>query len=183
MDLPNVIAIDLETTGVDPWRDQILSIGAVDIWTGEFFYRELHYPRISGSPYAMYMNAELLKRNEAGVSPQYALSDLEAWVDTGGDDRPMPVGFNVGAFDMAFLKRAGVNCFHYRTIELGTLYCKDGRPQSSSRVAREILNEDVMHNALDDAMQAAKLYLLHLAKNPNAALSKPAQDALVRLME
>ena len=61
------VSIDIETTGLDPATCQTLEIGAViDDWTRPIdqlpvFRRVLAWEQVTGSPYAMAMNANLLK--------------------------------------------------------------------------------------------------------------------------
>ena len=61
------VSIDIETTGLDPATCQTLEIGAViDDWTLPLdqlpmFRRVLAWEQVAGSPYAMALNADLLK--------------------------------------------------------------------------------------------------------------------------
>lgn len=59
------VSIDLETTGLNPETDQILEIGCIidDLHTGEMGRLRLllDHERLSGSPEALIMNANLIK--------------------------------------------------------------------------------------------------------------------------
>jgi DNA-directed RNA polymerase subunit M/transcription elongation factor TFIIS len=74
------VSIDIETTGLNPETCQTLEIGAViDDWTLPIdelpvFHRVLSYDEVSGSPFAMSLNANLLKL--IGNRPQEDQLDL-----------------------------------------------------------------------------------------------------------
>lgn len=63
------VSIDIETTGLDPKQDQILEFGAIVEDTNEQLpfesipkFRAIFlYERLSGSPFALYMNKEIIK--------------------------------------------------------------------------------------------------------------------------
>ena len=82
------VSIDIETTGLEPATCQTLEIGAViDDWTRPIdelpvFRRVLAWEQVSGSPYAMALNANLLKRiGNRPKDPQVApLEALNNWV-------------------------------------------------------------------------------------------------------
>lgn len=172
-----LVAFDIETTGTDPQKDQILEIGAVcfEAQTGEVvgeFERLVRHSRYSGDPYALQMNAGLLKRlaDGEGTGLTQALVDLRnALTDWGfdSDNKPIAVGFNVGKFDLAFLNTAyGKGFFSHRTIELGSLLMSPVEslvPVSSRGVATALGLEDMPHTAVADAEIARKAYVNWLA--------------------
>jgi hypothetical protein len=161
-------AIDLETTGLNPHRDQILEIGAA-LFTmdGVFatFETLVKHDRYEGDPFALQMNAALLKElaDGGGVAQCTAIVDLQMWLTAHGAVKPYPVGFNVGPFDLQFLSAANAGgLFHHRAIELGTVFRDlDGVPRTSNSVVKEYLGGDVAHRALQDALDAAELYIGH----------------------
>ncbi len=78
------VSIDIETTGLDESRCQTLELGAVfDDWTKPIadlpvFRRIIAWNEVSGSPYAMALNAELLRTigtrsNDSGTTPNQAV--------------------------------------------------------------------------------------------------------------
>lgn len=169
-----LLAFDLETTGLNPYGDQILQIGAVvfdheDVTTPvedlPCFVTDVRHDRYQGDAFALQMNHEILLRlaKGCGVPIGSALFNLEAFVHEHfpRDDYkhgPHPVGFNVAAFDVAFIKAKGRDLFHHRPVELGSLLSLDGIPTTSNALVRKYLNKDVAHDALQDARDAVELY-------------------------
>jgi oligoribonuclease (3'-5' exoribonuclease) len=114
------------------------------------------------------MNARILKRiadqGERTTTLNVALFNLKCWMNTiewGSKRGPHPVGFNVAAFDVAFIKAAGGftdSFFHYRPVELGSLLSPNGFPITSNRAVRDILGRDIKHDALQDARDVVELH-------------------------
>lgn len=80
------VSIDIETTGLDPEKNQILTIGAVieDTSNREVpvkdlpsFHGAIYYEELIGSPFALNMNSEIISRM---VSYQTAKSDEDRTV-------------------------------------------------------------------------------------------------------
>ena len=168
-------ALDLETTGLNPQTDQILQIAVVAFDPDDptvpvnelpYFYTDVRHARYEGDAYALQMNAWLLKRiaarGEEVPTVLDALFKLKSWMQTiewGSKSSPHPVGFNVAAFDVAFIKANGFgDLFHYRPVELGSLLSTHGFPTTSNRAVRDILRRDVKHDALQDARDAVELH-------------------------
>lgn len=168
------ISIDLETTGLDVERDQILQIGAV-AYGGDGdpveFVTDVRHERYSGSAYALALNAaifnRLADRETAARTEPDAILDLFAFVWGACEPEPYPVGFNVGRFDVTMIKCAARRVenidlaydvdrmFHHRAVELGSLLAHaDGTPRSSAETA-ERYSWTITHDALQDARDAA----------------------------
>ena len=158
-----IVAIDLETTGVDPSRDAIIEVGAV---------------KFKGS--------EELGQFSSVVNPHRKLSgfivDLtgitQDEVDRGAEwERVKPLltdfigkhpilGHNVG-FDAAFLRRNGIqpNGGAYDTSEMARVLLPEGPEYGLGRLSQRFeLTHDNPHRALSDALVTRDLYLLLLER-------------------
>ena len=172
-----VAAFDLETTGLNPRIDQVLQIGCVltdpndrttpveDLPT---FTTLVYHRRYHGDAGALAMNSRLLKKIDERPPPNWkmAVCSLDKFIyDHCGarTDKPHPMGFNVGSFDVQFFPEFP-RLFHRRSIELGTMFCDaNGIPSKSSDIVPRFLDKDVAHDALEDAQDAVRLYRLWLA--------------------
>lgn len=176
-----MIVIDIETSGLDPMRHSIVSIGAVHLpeppyGRSERFYREC---RID---FGTEISDEALKINgftrdgiqsPLKISVKEAVSDLFDWAK-GFEDRT-PAGMGVH-FDIGFLRAAanrhGLEWpFGRRTVDLHTLiyawYLRMGIPiPSESGLSKLSLNkaleslgfapEPTPHNAMTGALLTAR---------------------------
>lgn len=149
------LSIDIETTGLNPVLDQVLEFCAVadDFETpmGKLpsFTRLVKHERIKGNPFALQMNAEILKlisqskvgcdhvsqTNSDGVCTEdQLLYQFAAWLKNFNDESGMYFdtmnikvgGHNAAGFDVQFIKRlpgyGEVVNFHHRVLDVGSLY-------------------------------------------------------------
>jgi oligoribonuclease (3'-5' exoribonuclease) len=182
--VPNLtyVSVDIETTGLNPDGCQILEIGAVyDDWTRPLadlpsFHCYMYYEEIIGQPFALALNAEILRTianrhdnikdrflNEYEVATAFA-----AWLTKCGWDLSQssitPAGKNFASFDRQFLKK--LNHFeeevhlHHRTLDPAMLFwlpCDTILPDSKTCYERAGLPGIVAHTALEDAKAVAWL--------------------------
>ena len=170
------IAIDIETTGTDEGRHQVLEIAAVynhqgvDVMSCPHFQALVSPGEIVGDPYALNMNARILARlaEGEGVSPFAAMSSLMMWVagikDDFGIDRFHLIGKNIGKFDYHFLKRMPgweERYFSPRHLEIGSLFSTpegiSGQSELHCKVAADAKIEGRPHEALYDARVSLEL--------------------------
>ncbi len=156
------VAIDLETTGLDPDREAIMEIGAVrfDLDGNSETFSTFVDPQ-RPIPYRIQRLTHISDADVAGA-PQFAnvAADLEAFI---GDD-PV-VGQNV-QFDLNFLARSLVEPPGpaYDTQELAGVLLPGLAEQNLSSIARYLdIDFPVQHRALADA-EAARLVFLALRK-------------------
>lgn len=201
-DVPDrYVSIDIETTALEPEDGQMIEFAAV-IDNGEGtiadlpFFRRLILPDcgiIRGTPFALAMNAEILREIDAELklpdcerSPDACyrtdLADqFKRWLDDESvGDRPTIGGKNFSAFDSGFL-RAGSNFFttvapHHRVIDPGNLYwrpAEDGYllPDTAKCLARAGIPKAVSHRALEDARDVCRLIRHHVACHAIAAVA------------
>lgn len=168
-----LVALDLETTGLNPGLDQILQVGmqCFESETGEVvgeceFLVRSSCGRYTGDPFALAMNVELFKKLAVANDDFHYLSELPYAISSHFArwrvDRPHAVGFNVGSFDIQFLKQNDVDLFRHRSIELGSLlmsHLGSGVPITSKNWARELGQEDMPHTALADCNMARLAYM------------------------
>ena len=185
------VSIDIETTGLDPAVCQTLEVGAViDNWKTPIdqlqqFRRILTYETVTGSPYAMALNASLLKQIANPASPQPGTAwafckpeelgeQFAQWIKANDLD-PMQLqaaGKNFASFDMQFLSRVPrfnehVK-FRHRILDPAILYWRpleDERlPDSKSCYERAGLDNKVAHTAVEDALAVVRLVRLGIKR-------------------
>lgn len=109
------VALDLETTGTNPQKDQILQIAAVVFDSQDLdtpieklpsFNVLVRHEEYHGSAYALQMNAGILKKlaNGEGAVPYDARRSLCGFLDETKVEQATLIGFNVMSFDLPFLK-------------------------------------------------------------------------------
>ena len=181
------VSIDLETTGTDPATCQILEIGAVvQELGGEELDRYsviLQYEQLTGSPYALWLNHELIKKisKGEGLRPDIAFRDFHTWIgghygsghtweEEGreyGSGLLVVAGKNVAGFDIPFFKHyypSIANLFHRRTLDPCVLYMRSDDiipPSLSTCLERAGMSNVVTHNAMEDAEQVRDLIEHH----------------------
>lgn len=173
------VSLDIETTGLDPERHQILQIGAIVEDTNnpfqlEFdeipkFERLIRHKTIVGEPYALNMNAGLIaKLAESelyGISAEAAVLDLYEWllghlgIPLNGKIRLSWAGANLLDFDMRFLEKVSNWNTYFdrpgRVLDPSMIYIdwkSDTRPPSlQTCLNRGGILKNVKHDALEDA--------------------------------
>lgn len=173
--IPKYVAIDIETTGLDPEHHQILEFAAV-AWTSDAPVQDLPCMAyvvepvgdIVGSPYALSMNKRLLDLISKGHCQPLSriLYEFRVFLEFSGvtpNNKVHLVGANVGSFDLQFLKLDSnwpKDLIHYRNFEVGSAYAtKKGIPSLSRFLVPDGLTGST-HEALYDARLA-----LHYARN------------------
>jgi oligoribonuclease len=168
------LALDIETTGLDPLKHSILEVAFVeeDTLYPEVSVEDLSYTRWIIKPtdacwndYAMDMHWHgglLHEAKRRGLSrPQAAesiLSFLRYYKDRRGIGKIVLAGKNVAGFDIPFLRNfVGAeldDLIDYRTIDPGSMFLSlgDGKPPSLSTILQHIgCHKDVAHKAVGDA--------------------------------
>ncbi len=170
-----VLFLDIETTGLDPEKNDIVSVGAVPVVDGELIEPFFHeYVRNEIYP----VSAEVMKNRpmteQIRISvikgdPEFAvLERLRAFVNNlrGGNRTIIVGGKNVSKFDLPFLEFYGLDAgrwFHHRRIDVGNLFLQPSDPvppglaETAAR-AGVPFDEAGQHNALNDAYACALIY-------------------------
>lgn len=166
-----LVALDLETTGLDPRRDRIIEIGAVRMRDGEILaeFSRLIDPGVPLPPVITEITGILPEQLTGQPSIAELLPEFTRFVG----DAPV-IGHNVD-FDMAFLARQGALRDNLRldTVELAGVLLPHASRYSLGNLAAETgVSLKRAHRALDDARATALLYwhLWQLAQDLPAGL-------------
>lgn len=146
------LSIDIETTGLDPQKNQILEFGAVAIDTScgnapyvDDFRAVFIHQELTGNPIALTMNKELIndiscvlksKDFDFNIQNELELNDVcvrsseefqkyfDQWLERiGFTERLTLAGKNLASFDLKFLEAAGIKIkYRHRMIDPAILY-------------------------------------------------------------
>ena len=187
------IAIDIETTGLDPETCQILQIGAViedtktqlpieDLPTFNVYLKR---DFIRGTPYALHMNGDIIEKilddGSNVIHPSNVTDKFKRWLlindyyYSGHPDPKLKIiaaGKNLASFDQPFLERL-VNWksrieMSHRKIDPAILFVDwendESLPNLKTCLERAGIKEKVSHDALEDALQIVKLIRVGMMK-------------------
>lgn len=185
------LSIDLETTGLDESWCQVLEIAAVladtndkttpveslPTWTCRLWHK-----RIQGEPYALWLNAELIKDMDRArkdvefatahryMHPEKVFWTLDEWVknELGSEYKKIaPAGKNYGTFDSRFLWALPAWCreqlLHRRALDPAAAFILPGDerpPDLKTCIERAGLtdwDESKHHKAVEDARVVVRL--------------------------
>jgi len=182
------LSIDLETTGLDPAKHQIIEFAAVldDLMNPKPMAQlprlclYVNHENFVWSPEAYKMNRTLFEEIISGEAPavlsgtakvahdHYALASyIETWLDKIGpvNAKYTCAGKNFGSFDLQFLNRyANRRWWHHRCIDPGSMYARpddEVLPSTVECLSRAGLKSQVEHRALSDALDIVRLVRFH----------------------
>ena len=158
---PELVFLDIETTGLDVDRDQIIEIGAVKVTDDQEieFHRVIHADvRVPDGVRSLTGITDDMLQN--GVDLKRSIHELKAFIQ----DVTL-VGYNI-AFDIRFLNRAFEKCLlepvHNRTLELMSEAKKRNSFQANYKFETTLkeygIDQRVPHRALEDAKLMYRLY-------------------------
>lgn len=163
---PVVVAVDLETTGADPYKDKIIEVGALIIENGvpagEF--SELVDPGMPLSPGIIKLTGITPSMLQGARDQDAVLADFLEFLP----DNALCIAHNA-AFDRQFLRIATQDRFRHPvldTVELSRI-CFPNLPSHSLAVLSETFgftNEKNSHRALADCETLAQLWDMILEK-------------------
>ncbi len=175
-----LVALDLETTGLDPARDAILEIGALRFRGArvEKILSQLVNPGRPISPFITQLTG--IDDNMVASAPRLSsvLGDL---VDLIGD-APV-IGHNI-AFDLAFLQRRGLlaDALGIDTFDLASVMLPSIGRYGLGAIARQLgIPVPTSHRALADAQTTHQVFLQMVERARQLPL--PILEEIVRLGE
>lgn len=170
----HIISLDIESSGREWQKHALLSIGIVDS-KGAEFYVELKHLSLEIEPQAMRVNQmpisqiDIDSKEPPRFTPKKADAEMLAWLNErlGPKDQGIPMGLNIGSFDMPFVRRwlpRAAARLSYRTMDLNALMfnrslqtgedfftLKHRLKVTANLYAQEKVPLLVQHNALFDA--------------------------------
>jgi len=176
------VSIDVETTGLNPEKHQILEIGAV--WDNMIdsinmlpkFRCLVKHPTYIGDAFAFVLNHRLIL--ELSKNPDYAISSYDVistflnWLLDCGWNKQTKLniaGKNFGTFDKLFLDKLpyfnDTIKIRHRVIDPAILFWKPGDtelPDIKTCFTRAGLDYSAKHEALQDAIDVVKLVRIGL---------------------
>lgn len=159
--LNTYVAIDLETTGVNPVKDQILEIGALKVVDGEVIdtYKKFICVTCEISPYIVELTGITQEMSKTGIAEEQALDEITKFCEGF-----VLLGHNI-RFDYSFLKAKAVK---YKksiandvidTLKIARKKLKELESRSLSYLCEYYqIPPKVSHRAFDDAESTMKIY-------------------------
>ncbi len=174
------IALDLETTDLDPFRGDIIEISAARYRNGKLQDTFSHLLSIS-KPLS-YLITDLTGITDADLKGQPKLDDVRDAFKEFVGDYPL-VGHNL-AFDLGFLRAKNIplNNRVFDTWRLATIAFPELKSHSLQSIVGHLgITANRSHRALDDAKQSAELFYILVER----LAAQPAQDlaAVVAFLE
>lgn len=174
--------LDLETSGVDPSKHSILSIGIVvsddGFETCQSFYEEIKYDELVISPDAIAINNIEFKSQEGRINLEKADNKAFNFVKKHfpKNNKIMAIGLNIGEFDLLFINRympklaslfdrrsVNINSLIYLVADINSLDFVKLKEDLSEKAAAAVdeLNLGLKkHHALYDAFYHLSLYII-----------------------
>lgn len=173
--------LDIETSGVDPTKHSILSIGIVISIDGFenylSFYEEIKYDELLISPDAIEVNNIEFKSQKDRISLEKADNKAYDFVKRyySKNDKAMAIGLNVGEFDLLFINKympkltslidrrsVNLNSLIYLLADINSIDFMALKENLSEKAAITVNNLGLglkKHHALYDALFHMSLYL------------------------
>ncbi len=166
-----LISLDLETSGSDSEKHTILSVGCVRLSDMSSFYSEVRHESFEMSPEATRVHQlDLSTRDDKKLPTLVQLDNtLRDWL-TQGKGTPkknsmIPMGMNVGTFDMGFVRKylpKTASCFGYRSMDLNAILFLDsmmqGRSFQDTKDAARVLGTSYAHAHVPELQPHNALY-------------------------
>ena len=157
------VALDLETTGVEPEKDEIIEIGAVQFRGDEVLgtFQTMVNPRRAIPEFVRQLTGITQREVDAAPPLSAVAGDLAAFLG-----RYPIVGHSIG-FDLAFLSRAGLPLPNPRhdTMELASVLFPNAKGYALTALADMVgITYGRAHRAVEDARMSQALYVALLRR-------------------
>lgn len=176
----NLISLDIETSTSDYNTGTILSVAMVDFNTGKMIERNIRHSYVSLTPEAMRVNQidvltlDSTERDYVNQAEQHLIWFVDKMTEPDAiilpnaihKKQPIPLGMNVGTFDMLFVRKYMPDLakkFGYRSCDLNALFfaeavvldknftkCKNEFYEKAMNFAAAIRPDLKKHNPLFD---------------------------------
>lgn len=178
-------AVDTETSGVNPWKHELIEIGAVrfTIEGIENRFEALVKPEKKHDPKARAVHQISSEELETkGIGLKAALSDFLDFI------AERPLVFHNASFDITFLKVSTEkvkltlpNNYYYDNLYISKKYFPDRESHSLSSLREELsLKTGKEHRALADAEATALAFIYTLKQNYNDLQSRKSFNKFMR---
>jgi DNA polymerase III epsilon subunit-like protein len=187
-DLLSYISVDIETSGPYPAQYSLLSIGACTLLEPrQTFYAELQPDNTGVDPQALAISGlEPPQLAETGLAPKVAMARFESWVKNAIPQGIQPVFLAFNApFDWMFIsdyfyRYLGVQPFGHTALDIKAYYMGMfgvSWPETSMKyISQKYLDDRYLsHNALQDAIDQADIFVKMLAESRQPAGQRIAQ--------
>jgi predicted DnaQ family exonuclease/DinG family helicase len=153
------IALDLETTGFDPYSDQVIEIAAVKFTDGQITdrFESLINPQVEIPPMITHITG--IKPSDLVDAPLF--SDISERLVNFIGGYPI-VGHNI-SFDISFLNGKGLKLLNplYDTLQLSSILLPGLASYSLDTLTRVLkIRHENKHRAMSDAIASMELFLL-----------------------
>lgn len=176
------ISVDVETAGPCPRKYALLSIGACLVdYPDQTFYIELKPTSTDFMREAQEIHGLNIEQLAvSGESPDIAMQSFAEWVQAQVPEgaKPVFVAFNA-PFDWMFvnnyfLRYLDSNPFGYSALDIKAYYmgmagCSWGQTSMKVVAARYLNHKKLTHNALEDALDQAKIFRSMMDENNKQA--------------
>ena len=156
-DMPDFIAIDIETTGLDIHTSSMIELALVDGSPGSFYSMvRPRILRIPGNSKALSINQIDLREMHNWPSQGEVIDRACQWVESRTIAPRHLVGFNIGKFDYQFLPEKLRTLFSHRVVNLTSIGLVRGESAKSVDLIARYTGIDTSegHRALLDATAA-----------------------------
>jgi oligoribonuclease len=198
------ISIDIETTGLNSERHQILEIGAIiDNFENPLpleqlpkFHCYLHHEEVIGEPYALALNSEILRKISDHDNEKYMFcevgevaSKFREFLDYNGLDKITAAGKNYATFDKSFLDKLPnwkeLIKVRRRVIDLGSIFFNpkihnEILPSLSECLKMAGMIPEVAHTSLEDALVVVQLLRYRFGPILNGSIEEESKQTRIK---